>query len=72
METFGEAQADKYFNSLHETFGSLAQHPGLGRPFHEYHRHEHQSHVIFYKPEPSGILIVQVLHRREEADGKFA
>lgn len=71
LETFGEQQADKYFNSLHDVFGTLARHPELGRPFHEYRRHEHQSHVIFYKPDASGILIVRVLHHREEADGKF-
>lgn len=71
LVTFGEAQADKYFTSLHEVFETLARNPELGRHFHEYRRHEHQSHVVFYKSEEPGILIVQVLHRSEEAENKF-
>ncbi len=68
---FGEAQADKYFHSLHEAFELLMHQPELGRPFHEYRRHEHEAHVIFYKADSEGIHIVRVLHKREETEGKF-
>lgn len=68
FENFGALQADAYFADLEETFGLLAERPGLGRTFHEYRRFEHQSHIIFYRPRRGGILIVDIFHHRENAD----
>lgn len=68
FENFGAAQADAYFAALEETFGLLAERPHLGRTFHEYRRFEHESHVIFYRPRRTGILIVDIFHQREDAD----
>ena len=68
LESFGAAQADAYFAGFDDTFTLLAERPGLGRPFHEYRRFEHESHVIFYRSRRGGILIVDVLHQRENAD----
>ncbi|HEX9569590.1 MAG TPA: type II toxin-antitoxin system RelE/ParE family toxin [Rhodospirillales bacterium] len=64
----GEAQADAYLLALESTFTLLAARPQLGRPFYEYRRHEHGAHVIFYRLRRGGILIVDLLHRREDAE----
>ena len=68
---FGLEQGDKYFLSLHETFLLLSEQPQLGRKFHEYRRHEHARHVIVYKTETDGVLIIKMLHEQETTDGKF-
>lgn len=68
---FGEVQADQYYFKLHETFVFLSTQPRIGRAFFDYRRHEHESHVIFYKIEEDFILIVKILHEREEIEGKF-
>lgn len=62
---FGEVQADQYYTSLHQIFDLLAEQPLIGRQFHSYRRHEHQSHSIFYKITDNGILIVHLLHKSE-------
>jgi toxin ParE1/3/4 len=68
FENFGEAQADAYFAALEETFGVLAGRPHLGRSFHEYRRFDHESHIIFYRLRRGKILIVDIFHRRENAE----
>ncbi len=68
---FGEAQADIYYHSLHDVLLLLAEQPKLGRMFHEFRRHEHGQHVVFYKVEDYGIKVIKMLHEREETEGKF-
>lgn len=68
---FGEIQADRYFNALHDTFSMLADMPEIGRPFRLWRRHEHQSHVIFYQPTVDGGLIVTLLHHSENIDDQM-
>jgi toxin ParE1/3/4 len=68
LENFGGTKADAYFATLESAFTLLAERPHLGRRFHEYRRFEHEAHVIFYRPKRSGILIVDIFHRREDAD----
>ena len=68
---FGEDQADQYYISLYETFELLAEQPDLGRKFHEFHRHEHKRHTLFYKKTDYGILILYILHESENVDDKL-
>lgn len=68
---FGEAKADEYYLSLHNAFELLAEQPNLGRKFHEYHRHEHGYHALFYKVTDYGILILYILHQKENAEEKI-
>ena len=46
----------------------LGENPNLGRSAHELaeglRRFEHQSHIVFYEPQETNILIVRVLHKR--------
>lgn len=68
---FGEEKADEYYLSLHKTFELLAEQPSLGRSFHEFHRHEHGYHVFFYKVTDYGILILHILHQKEDVETKL-
>ena len=68
---FGEEKADEYYLSLHKAFELLADQPSLGREFHEFHRHEHGYHVFFYKVTDYGILILHILHQKEDVDTKI-
>jgi toxin ParE1/3/4 len=65
--TWSEKQAEKYLNNLHECAQMLANSPLLGRPCEHIrtglHRFEKGRHVIFYRRNPSGILVVRILHQ---------
>jgi toxin ParE1/3/4 len=67
---FGLAQAQDYLTGLHRLFYTLADHPMYGRSASqlapELRRAEYQSHVIFYQPQDDGVLIVRVLHGRQD------
>jgi toxin ParE1/3/4 len=68
IEQFGLMQAERYKESLHHCFQLLAGNPRMGRTSNTIReglrRHEHGSHVIFYRLEVDHILIVAVLHGR--------
>jgi len=71
LTNFGEQKADEYYLSLHNTFELLAEQPNLGRAFHEFHRHEHGQHVFFYRETSYGILILHILHQKENIENKI-
>src|SRR5262245_39593524 len=68
---WGRDQAVRYLRGLEQRFTALAANPltGIAR---EDLRPEglrsvvHGSHVIFYQPQPDGVLIVRVLHGRQD------
>ena len=66
IQTFGVAQSRIYRDALSHCFSMLAETPTMGRSaeYVEPHirRFQHKSHVIFYRPEDRGILIIRVLH----------
>lgn len=68
IERFGVEQARRYRDGLKDCFEQLAENPRMGRRAEHLARHlrrfEHQSHVVFYLPQPAGPLIVRVLHSR--------
>jgi len=72
---FGLEQARSYLLGLHERFQILADNPGVGRSAAqlapELRRHEYQSHIIFYTPKETDVLIVRVLHTRMDAKRHF-
>ena len=69
---FGEAQAEKYYWSLWDTFRVLAANPFAGRKRVTFspplRSHHHQKHVIFYRVCDDHILIVRVLHERMDPE----
>ncbi len=67
--TWGEAQADHYLSELEACCQMLAGNPALGRPCDAIRpglrRMEHGKHVVFYRLQKSGgILVVRILHER--------
>jgi toxin ParE1/3/4 len=66
---WGEAQAQKYFQELADTFHLLARYQQMGRIFSESHRtwrrFEQGSHVIIYRSVADGIVIQRLLHNRQ-------
>jgi toxin ParE1/3/4 len=68
LDQWGIEQALRYLNSLEECFERIAANPGIGRRCDRiregYRRFEHQKHVIFYRSDPEGVLIVRILHER--------
>lgn len=68
VASFGLKQAQDYLLDLHGAFEMLARFPEAGRPFHEFRRHEHGSHIIFYEADDDGVIIVDVLHRGRDIE----
>ena len=69
--TWGQAQATRYASQLQPCCTMLATRPLAGRPREELqppglHSFVQGSHVIFYQPQPYGVLIVRVLHGSQE------
>ena len=68
---FGPIQAERYRDSLVACCGLLGGNPEMGRPVPirpGLRRHEHGRHVIFYRQNGDGILILAVLHQRQIPD----
>lgn len=72
LEQFGFAQAEKYTESMKQCIEMLAESPRMGRAADTIRpgvrRHEHESHVIFYREADDGILVLAVIHRRVRPD----
>lgn len=68
IETFGIRQANLYRDRIDDSFRKLADFPHMGRSADSIRkglrRHEHGSHVIFYREKGEGIVIVAVVHAR--------
>ena len=69
--TWDRAQAAHYASQLHQRFRMLADNPhtGIRRDALQppgLHSFVHGSHVIFYQPQPYGVLIVRVLHGSQD------
>ena len=68
LETWDEAQTERYLTGLHDALLALALRPDAGiasddlRP--GYFRRRYRSHMVFYKRSDDGILVVRVLHAR--------
>ena len=69
-ERWSEDQADAYARDLNGLFTLIAQHPHMastrpGTP-EGVRVHPHRAHLIAYRPDAGGILIVRVLHGRSD------
>jgi toxin ParE1/3/4 len=68
IRQFGIQQARRYRDGLEKIFCQLAEYPNSGRSA-EYlapklRRMNFESHVIFFRHDDAGVLIVRVLHQR--------
>jgi toxin ParE1/3/4 len=64
----GQLPAEKYYEPLKRCVELLSENPGMGTGAENvragYRRFPHESHVVFYRASPQGILVVRVLHKR--------
>lgn len=64
---FGSDVMLAYHQSLADCFDMLVDNPELGTPIKEVRENylcfAHRSHLVFYKQEEAGILIVRILHK---------
>jgi toxin ParE1/3/4 len=67
LRTWGKVQAARYLRELEAVCQTLADNPALGRTCDDIRpglrRTEHGKHVVFYRREPTGILISRILHQ---------
>ena len=72
VERFGQEQAERYTHDIKECFELLASNPHMGRGADEIRkgvrRHEHAGHVIFFREDRQGLLVLAVVHRRMRPD----
>ena len=68
-EHWGVGQAERYTRGLRETFARLERNPKIARLGTEYEPsvriHRCQAHVIVFREEADGILVIRIRHRRE-------
>ncbi|NEJ70038.1 type II toxin-antitoxin system RelE/ParE family toxin [Rhizobium phaseoli] len=74
-DRFGVLQSERYVDDLFSTFELLANNPRMARERRELNPpmrlHLHQAHIIAYVVREEGILIVRVLHGREDWQSLF-
>jgi toxin ParE1/3/4 len=68
---WGRAQAIRYIRGLDQRFKALANNPLSGTAREDLQPEGlrsfvHGSHVVFYQKQPYGVLIVRVLHGRQD------
>lgn len=67
---FGEEQAERYHQGLEALFGLLADNPKMARLRQEFGRpvrlYPYQAHMIAYVEKGDDILILRVLHGRQD------
>ncbi|MEH6660818.1 MAG: type II toxin-antitoxin system RelE/ParE family toxin [Parasphingorhabdus sp.] len=75
ISEFGIEQARLYRDQFQACFQSLLANPQLGRSAEEVapglRRIRQQAHVVFYRVERGGLLIVRVLHHSMDFERQF-
>ena len=70
VANFGANQAERYHEGLIATFDLLANNPRMTRERSEFkppvRLHAYRAHMIVYVIEITGILVVRVLHGRQD------
>ena len=75
FHTWGEAQADLYFDRLSNAIELLQRTPLMGAERHEFtppvRIHHHASHLIIYVIDEAGIDVIRVLHASMDVDSQL-
>ena len=68
IEHFGQAQAERYAETLNGKMVVAADNPSFGADYsfvrNGYRRYECVSHAIYYRASASGILVLRILNGR--------
>ena len=64
----GVPQTERYYDALNHCLALLDENPDMGTTADDiregYLRFPHQSHMIFYQVQSTGIRVIRVLHQR--------
>lgn len=75
FQTWGEAQADLYFDQLSNAIELLQSTPLMGRDRPEFSSpvriHHHASHLIIYVIDEGNIDVIRVLHESMDVDSQI-
>lgn len=75
LNTWGVAQAERYFAGLRDALEELAERPGLGRQRDDLHPgllvSSYAKHLIFYLRAKWGVDVVRVLHGSQDVPQYF-
>ena len=70
VDMFGPAQAESYSDGLEAAFSCLADYPRAARLRTEMVRpvraYPYKSHLIIYRADHDGVLIIRIRHARED------
>ena len=70
LKSFGPERTGRYLNDLENCLELIADNPRMGRDLSSVRgtlrRHEHQSHVIYYRQDGDAILILRILGRGQD------
>ncbi len=76
VTAFGVAQAERYHEGLMASFDLLTRHPRMARERSEFtppvRLHPYRSHMIVYLATAGDVLIVRVLHGRQDWERHLA
>jgi toxin ParE1/3/4 len=71
VRAFGVRQAKAYGDGLRGCFTAMVENPFIGRSYDRIRPglrcFDHKSHAIYYILQDNGVLIVRVLHVRQDA-----
>lgn len=69
-DAFSVEQAEHYQTGLVSVFDLIARNPDMGREWREVdppiRLHSHRSHIVAYRIQTDHVLIIRVLHGRED------
>ncbi|MBT7215104.1 MAG: type II toxin-antitoxin system RelE/ParE family toxin [Verrucomicrobia bacterium] len=72
VDTWGDAQAERYVRLINESFRQIADNPSLGRSCdvirEGYRKRSVGRHVIFYRTIDGDVVVVRILHDRMDVD----
>lgn len=76
FQQFGVNQAIKYKTGLEDCFQLLADNPDMGRKCDDtrkdYHRHEYERHIIFYRKRTHDIFITAIIYNGKDLKHIFS
>jgi toxin ParE1/3/4 len=75
-EAWSENQADKYYLTLIDSFKEIAEHPEMGKKYHEIEHYilglSVNRHIIFYRiVKANEIEVLRILHERMDLKNRM-
>tara|TARA_R110000787_G_scaffold47549_3_gene114984 strand:- start:208 stop:507 length:300 start_codon:yes stop_codon:yes gene_type:complete len=70
LDRFGARRSETYLEEFRRCFDLISRNPGIGRNMDRIRpglrRYDRGSHLVFYMSGATGLLVVRVLHARQD------